>query len=87
MYLHAIHLTKAKRFLWFLQLMGEALGYFLLLRWSYLRSFGLFINSYSKVKNSRKNMIAVANGSGLLSVNGVVDIIRDSLKGHQVVRF
>ncbi len=87
MYLHAIHLEQPKRFLWFLQLFPEALGYFVLGRWTYLRSLFLFLGNYAKVKESRRQLYALKPKGSLLSLQQVADRILDSTKGKAIRRF
>lgn len=86
-YLHAIHLNTAKRMLWMLQLIPEAIMKLFLLKWDYFRSLLLFIFSYQKVIDSRKTLAKQASGRQLLSLHEVVDQIRESIKNKAIIRF
>lgn len=87
MFLHAIHLTQGKRFLWFLQLIPESLVHFFTLRWSYFHSLYLFILSYGKVIQSRRSFHQLANQKALLEVSAVASFITDSLSDEKIRRF
>jgi GT2 family glycosyltransferase len=87
MYLHAIHLANAKRVLWLMQLAGESLIHLISFRWSYIKALLLFLGSYKKVINSRKELHQLANGKKVLSVNEVVDRIINAIKGKEITRF
>lgn len=87
MYLHAIHLSKSKRLLWFLQLAGESFIHLILLKWSYVRAVFLFLGSYKKVIASRERLQQIVNGKKILSVNEVVDKIINAIRGNEITRF
>jgi GT2 family glycosyltransferase len=87
MYLHAIHLDQPNRFLWYLQLIPETIGYFFMLRWSYFQALGLFIRNYRGVKRSREALGQLSKTRKLLSVNQVVDRIKSSIQEKEINRF
>lgn len=87
MFLHAIHLSPQKRLLWFVQLGVEALARFFTLRWSYLRSLYLFINSYKEVRDCRARLQRLNGNVSLLSVDQVAAFIMNSIKGKKIRRF
>jgi len=86
MYLHAIHLSNAKRVVWFFQLAGESLIHLIAFKWSYIRAVSLFLSSYKKVIASREKLQQIAGGK-IQSVNEVVDKILLSLEGKEITRF
>lgn len=87
MFLHAIHLSPQKRLIWFVQLIGELLAHFFTLRWSYLQSFYLFINSYKEVRQHRVQLQRLSKESTLLSVNQTAALVINSTKGKKIRRF
>lgn len=87
MYLHAIHLSSGKRFIWFGQLIIEAIAHLFTARWSYISALYLFLTSYDKVKESRRRLQQTAGKKRLLTVNEVVNKIEQSLKAKEVERF
>ncbi|MGZ8516086.1 MAG: glycosyltransferase family 2 protein [Chitinophagaceae bacterium] len=87
MYLHAIHLSNAKRVLWFIQLGGESLIHLISFRWSYISAVLLFLGSYKKVIASRKKLQQITGREKILTVNEVVDKILLSLEGREITRF
>jgi len=87
MYLHAIHLGPFRRFWWFGQLILEVMGNSLIGKSSYQSSFRRFLNNYSTVKQSRRQLKEIAGDRKLLSLHQVVDFIEQSLKGKKIRRF
>jgi|SRR3990170_16519 len=87
MYLHAIHLSKTRRFLWFLQLFFESIVQLFTLKKYYIKALALFLSSYKKVVKSRNELQLSARGRDLLPVNKVVDKIMDAVKGKEIARF
>jgi GT2 family glycosyltransferase len=87
MFLHAIHLNTANRFLWFLQMAMEGIFHFITLKWSYIGAMFLFFNNYKRVVTSRKLMMQKAKDGKLLPVKEVVNKIINSIKGKEVVLF
>jgi len=87
MYLHAIHLSKEKRFLWFLQLAIESIVQLIAFKKYYIKALFLFLSSYKKVVKSRKELQLSAKDRDLLPVNKVVDKILNSIQGKEVTRF
>ncbi|RYZ29237.1 MAG: glycosyltransferase family 2 protein [Chitinophagaceae bacterium] len=86
-YLHAIHLDQAKRLLWMLQLIPESIMKLFLLKWDYFRSVFLFISTYQKVVNSRNTLFKQAGNQKLLSLNEVVNQVRESINNKTIIRF
>ncbi len=72
MYLHAIHLSGAKRFLWFLQLIPESILRLVTLQWTWFQSLYNFLKNYGKVIKSRNRFHEIAKGRELLSVGEVI---------------
>lgn len=87
MFLHAIHLSTSKRFLWFLQMAMEGIFHFITLKWSYISAMFLFLNNYKRVITSRKLMMQKAKDRKLLPVKEVVDKILNSINGKEVDLF
>jgi GT2 family glycosyltransferase len=87
MYLHAIHLDRRKRPLWFFQLILETLGQLAGMKISYLKAVWLFLRNYKKVKESRVSIQELAGDRKLLTVGEVVDKVKSSLQGKQLRRF
>lgn len=83
MFLHAIHLEGTKRYLWFLQLLPEALVRVFTFRWHYLKSLSLFMASYSQVRESRQAFKMTSRKIGKrLSVKEVTSFILGKMKGN-----
>jgi len=87
MYLHAIHLPAAKRYLYFLQVGYEVVTRFITGRWAYIQAVGSFIESYGEVKASRKKLNQLAASKKLLSVSEVAKYILGSVKHKNMIRF
>jgi GT2 family glycosyltransferase len=87
MFLHAIHLSNGKRFLWFLQLTLESIIQLIAFKKYHIKAVFLFLSSYKKVVRSRKELLLTAKGSDLLPVNKVVDKIMKSIQGKEITRF
>lgn len=87
MYLHAIHLKKEKRALWFIQLFLEALVHLVTFKWTYLKSITLFLRNYKSVQACRKELNRRTLNNKLLSVDEVVDRILQSIAGKEIIRF
>ena len=87
MYLHAIHLSSTKRYLWFLQLFFESIIQLIALKKYYIKALFLFLSSYKKVVKSRDELQSLAKDRDLLPVNKVVDKILNSIQEKEVTRF
>ncbi|MFC0774445.1 glycosyltransferase family 2 protein [Terrimonas alba] len=87
MYLHAIHLKKGKRVVWFVQLFLEALVHLITFKWTYIKSMTLFFKNYSSVQACRKELDQKAFNKKLLSVDEVVGSILQSIAGREIIRF
>lgn len=89
MFLHAMHLSGAKKTLWYLQQIPETLIRLFTLRFYYFKSLWMFFNAGKKMHASTKklNDLAKNNDSVLLDVAQVVDIITSSVKTKDIVRF
>ena len=86
MFLHAIHLSAAKRKLWFVQLFAECLLHLFTLRVSFIESVYQFMCAYKKVKKSR-NRLNELGQKKLLSVNQVADKILNAIKDKSIKKF
>jgi GT2 family glycosyltransferase len=80
MYLHAIHLSQGKRFLWFLQLIPESLMRLLTLQMTWFGSLYRFLKNYGNVIRSRERFRQVAIGRKQLTVDEVIKQVDTSLK-------
>jgi len=87
MYLHAIHLTSAKRYVYYVQLFFEMLTRIVTGRFAFVQSIFAFIKNYKQVRNSRKRFYQKANNKNVLSVKDISDNILNSLKDKEIVRF
>lgn len=88
MYLHAIHLSGARRLFWYLQLAPETIIRVLTFRFYYLSSLKFFLKNGKRIQESKKRFLALAGKSGqLLSVQEVVKKIRASLNNITIQRF
>ena len=87
MYLHAIHLSAGKRFLWFFQLTAEALIQLITFKTYHIKAVRLFLSSYKSVVQSRRELHSLANGRDLLPVNKVVDKIIGPIRDKAIIRF
>jgi hypothetical protein len=80
-------LSKAKRFLWFLQLFFESIVQLIAFKRYYIKALFLFLSSYKKVVKSRKELQLLAKDKDLLPVNKVVGEIVNSIQGKEITRF
>ena len=87
MFLHAIHLEKRKRVVWFVQLFLEALVHLVTGKWTYIKSMTLFFKNYNRVRACRKDLDQKAGKKKLLTVNEVVSEILEAIKGKKIIRF
>jgi len=87
MYLHAIHLSNGRRFLWLLQLGMESIVQLIILKGYHMKALVLFLSSYKNVIKSRKELQLSGQRKGLLPVNKVVDKIMNSIQGKEITRF
>lgn len=87
MFLHAIHLEGGTRILWFVQLVFESMLQILLFKKYYLQALSLFVAGYNSVRVSRVNLQRLAGNRRLLNVNEVVDRIKLSIAGKDIIRF
>ncbi len=85
-FLHAIHLSPKRRWMWMMQLLPEILVQTLLLKEYYIKAFLLFLSSRDKIKKSRADLL-LKSGNQLLEVEEVVKKIKDSIKDKQVIFF
>jgi GT2 family glycosyltransferase len=86
MYLHAIHLSATRRYLYFFQLIPESMARLLTGRLTYIQSVFMFVNTYGRVRKSRKDLEQKASGRNLLSVNEVADTILNSIKNKSTIK-
>jgi GT2 family glycosyltransferase len=87
MYLHAIHLSRGKRFLWFLQLGLESVIQLIAFKKYHTKALFLFLSSYKAVRISREQFQTAAKNKMLLTVKDVVDKILNAVKGKEIARF
>jgi GT2 family glycosyltransferase len=87
MYLHAIHLEGAKRFLWFTQLFAETFVQAIMFKKYYLQAITLFFSGYRHVVNSRRDIEQKSQGEQPIPVTRVVERILLSTKGKKVHKF
>jgi GT2 family glycosyltransferase len=88
MFLHAIHLSGTKLVFWYLQLVPETLIRIFSGRFYYLKSLFAFFRSPRKIKASKEKLIALGNQKqGLISVEAVMKIIKDSILNREIRRF
>lgn len=88
MFLHAIHLSKERLALWYLQMIPETLIRIFTLRFYYLKSLKMFFASSDKIKLAKKNLELLASRENkLLSSEEVVAVILDSIKGRPIEQF
>lgn len=88
MFLHAMHLPKTKRALWYLQLIPEAFIRLVTGRFYYFTSLKLFFQKRHLIKQSRQRLIDLQKETNtLLSLDEVVKIIIDSVKGKKIRKF
>ena len=88
MYLHAMHLTGAQLYLWYVQLIPETIIRIFSLRFYYLASLRLFFQSGRQLQVSKDRLAALALTSDkLLSVKEVISIIRKSVENVAIRRF
>lgn len=84
MFLHGIHLPAGKRYIYYFQLFFEALAKLVTANFYFIQSIFLFINSYSEVQKSRKQLLKGEEGKRHLSVNEVAGFIQSSIKNKKV---
>lgn len=87
MYLHAIHLSTGKRWLWFMQLILESLVQLATFKLYHTRALILFLKSYGKVIDSRADLRAKGGVTGLASIRKIAGKITLSVSGKEVIRF
>jgi len=88
MFLHALHLEPAQRFLWQLQLAGETLIQLLLGKFWFLSSWRMYLAAQKKIRASRKRFQQIAGGKDqLMSTRSVVRKILHSLSNIPIKRF
>ncbi len=87
MFLHAIHLSGASRFFWYLQLIPETIIRLLTFRFYYLDALSMFLKNRDKVEQSKKQFSALVNGSTtVLSVREVMSTIKNSISKRNIKR-
>ncbi len=88
MFLHAIHLPKAKLVLWYMQLVFETFIRLVTGRFYYFKSLKLFFQKRNLIKQSRHSLADFKKETNtLLSLGEVVNIIVDSIKDKKIRRF
>jgi GT2 family glycosyltransferase len=86
MFLHALHVAKNKRLIWYLQLLLEALLHLFTGRMWFFSSLKMFFLSKKEIQTSRNNFVTLSKNS-LLSIDEVVNKILLSLKNVSIKRF
>ncbi len=87
MFLHGIHLSAGKRYIYYFQLFFEGLAKLIMGHLYFVRAIFLFLKSYNGVRRSREKLLQQAAGKKLLSVDEVAHLILGSVKGKEVRRF
>jgi GT2 family glycosyltransferase len=88
MFLHALHLEGQQKLVWYLQLALETVFSLLVLKWRYLSSLKLFLQSTNKVKESKAEFKKLAAKKGIAkSINDVADFIKNDLKDKAIIKF
>ncbi len=88
MFLHAIHLSKNKLSLWYLQLILETSLHFFTGRWWFFGSLKLFFLSHKEMLESKDKFERLSfNKKNLKTLNEVVNKITSSLGGISSKRF
>lgn len=85
-FLHAIHLSKQRRWMWLLQLVPEIMVQSLLLKQYYWKAFKEFISNRHEIKRYRE-ALKVKGGERLLSVEQVMKKITASVKNKNIFFF
>lgn len=87
MFLHAKHLSGARLFFWYFQLIPEVLIRILTLRFYYVRALKMFFKNSEQIKKSRQRFIELGRQKqGLLTVEQVINKIANSLKKKNIKR-
>jgi GT2 family glycosyltransferase len=87
MILHALHLPRAQRYVYYLQLFPESLMRLLTGHLSFLHAIGGFVDRYDEVRKARAKFLQNAKGVRLRSVREVADGILNSMKQKQIIHF
>ncbi|RYY38228.1 MAG: glycosyltransferase family 2 protein [Chitinophagaceae bacterium] len=87
MLLHALHLPRGRRYLYFLQLIPETLFRLLGGQWPFVQALSQLFDRYDEVRAARAKFLQNAKGGRLLSVSEVAGRILQSLKHKKVIRF
>ncbi|RYZ22976.1 MAG: glycosyltransferase [Chitinophagaceae bacterium] len=86
MLLHALHLPRGARYVYFLQLLLETLGRVLTGRWYFVQSLLLLLGRYGQVRRARAKFLQ-NGGTHLLSVREAADRILQFIKHKQIKKF
>lgn len=87
MYLQAIHLSSFKRLVWFFQLGIETLVRLVFFNTTWIKAIIEFIRNYDGVRESRRQLMLVANDKPMISLEEVVTRIQSSLQAAKVNTF
>lgn len=87
MYLHGIHLSAGKRYIYYLQLFFEGFAKLIAGHLYFFQAISVFLRNHNGVRRSREKLLQQAKGKKLLSVNEVANLVLKSIKGKQVKRF
>ena len=88
MFLHAIHLSKTKLFLWYLQIIPEALLHLVTGRFWFFSSVKMFFTSQKQMKQSKLNFIYLQKKYNVdIGLNEVVKNIKHNLVNIKIYRF
>ncbi|RYY61490.1 MAG: glycosyltransferase family 2 protein [Chitinophagaceae bacterium] len=87
MLLHALHLPRGKRYLYFLQLIPETMLRLLTGKTSFVQSLSQLFDRYNEVRAARAKFLQNAEGGRVYSVHAVAERILQSIKHKKVIRF
>ncbi|RYY87708.1 MAG: glycosyltransferase family 2 protein [Chitinophagaceae bacterium] len=87
MLLHALHLPRGWRYLYFLQLIPETLFRLIGGQWPFVQALSQLFDRYDEVRAARAKFLQNARSGRPVSVRAVADRILQSLKHKKVIRF
>ncbi|TCJ13103.1 glycosyltransferase [Flaviaesturariibacter flavus] len=87
MLLHALHLPRGARYVYFLQLLLETLARLLTGRWSFVQSLGQLLGRYGRVRQARAKFLQNGNSTRLLSVREAADRVLQFIKHKKIKKF
>ncbi|GAB4093630.1 glycosyltransferase family 2 protein [Flaviaesturariibacter terrae] len=87
MLLHALHLPRAQRYLYFLQLIPETLLRLVTGQTAFVLALGQFMDRYKELRAARAKFLHHAGSRPPLSVRAVADRILQSMKHKKIIQF